>query len=315
MRFQRIKLTMFLILTSAGLSFILSGCDPDDGEGDQPNVAKNEAKVKLTGDVEGQVESLGKPTVKKVPFGDYGLGLQLSWENASNDSMGLIIGTKQTSVSTGEIAFVDGKLVDSSGPPQLAAGILFYKGIPWISTGNSGTLNLTMNSNSRIKGTFNNTEMTPLQSSDEKTIKLNGAFNTIKKITNAEITLKGAIQKNVNGVAGGKLNESDRATSFSLLIRPPDSVLSPYKLLIGIFHEGALSKGTFKAADAANSPSPPYAAIGLRFDEFWESSDKGTLVVETSNDEKIAGQIKDFVLSKPSTQKTVTINGEFEYYR
>ena len=315
MRIQGIKLTVFLMLTGAGLSFLLSGCDPDDGEGDPTDVAKNEAKVKLTGDVEGQVKSSGKPTVKKVPFGDYGLGLQLSWENASNDSMGLIIGTKQTSVSTGEIAFVDGELVDSSGPPQLAAGILFYKGIPWVSTGNSGTLNLTVNSNSRIKGTFNNTEMTPLQSPDEKTIKLNGAFNTIKKITNAEINLKGAIQKNVNAVTGGKLNESSRATSFSLLIPSPDSILGPSKLLIGIVHGGALSKGTFKARDATNSPPSPYAAVGFRYDEFWESSDKGTLVVKTSNDEKIAGQINNFVLSKSSTQKTITINGRFEYYR
>lgn len=315
MRFQGIKITILVILPGAGLSLLLSGCDPDGGGGHQPDDAKNEARVKLTGDVEGQIKSSGKPTVKKVPLGDYGLGLQLSWENASNDSMALIIGSKQSSVSTGEIAFVNGELVDSSGPHQLAVGILFYKGISWVSTGNSGTLNLTVNSNSRIKGTFNNTAMTPLQSPDEKTIKLNGAFNTIKKITNAEITLQGAIQKNVNAVTGGKLNESDRATSFLLLILPPDSILVPSKLLIRIVHEGALSKGTFKARDAANSPPTPYAAVGFRYDEFWKSSDKGTLVVKTSNDEKIAGQINNFVLSKPSTQKTITINGKFEYYR
>lgn len=144
---------------------------------------------------------------------------------------------------------------------------------------------------------------------------MNGAFNTTKKITNAEITLKGAIQKNVNAVTGGKFNESGRATSFSLLSRSPDSVLGPSKLMIGIVHEGALSKGTFKAGDAANSPPTPYAAVGFRYDEFWESSDKGTLVVKTSNDEKIAGQINNFVLSKPSTQETITINGNFAYYR
>lgn len=315
MRFQGIKLTVLLILTGAGLSSTLSGCKPDDGGGNEPDITKNEAKVNFSGAVDGEIKSSGKPTVKKVPLGDYGLGLQLSWENAGNDSMALIIGTKQSSVSTGEIAFVDGELVDSTGPQQLAAGILFYKGIRWVSTGNSGTLNLTVNSNSRIKGTFNNTEMKPLQSPNEKTIKLNGAFNIIKKITNAEISLKGAIQKNVNSVIGGKLNESGRATSFSFLIPTPDSILASSKLVIRIVHEGSLSKGTFKAGDAANSPTSPYAAVGFRYDEFWESSDKGTLVVKTSNDEKIAGQINNFVLSKPSTQETITINGNFAYYR
>lgn len=315
MCFQGIKLTTIVILSGAGLLSILNGCGSDGGGGDEPDLAQNEAKANFSGAVDGEIKSMGKPTLFINSLGDYGIGYFLGWQSKSGDSVLLVIGGRELPVDTGEISFADPSTNYQNYPEQIAYAFTFYEGKRWISTGNSGTLNLTVNSNSRIKGTFNNTEMTPLQSPDEKTIKLNGAFNTIKKITNAEISLKGAIQKNVNAVIGGKLNESDRATSFSLLIPSPDSTLAPSKLVIGIFHEGALSKGTFKAGDAANSPSTPYAAVGFRFDEFWESSDKGTLVVKTSNDEKIAGQIKDFVLSKPSTQKTVTINGEFEYYR
>lgn len=285
---------VFSILVSLG-SFLI-GCDNDDnGGGNEPDLAQNEAKANFSGAVNGAIKSDGKPRLFIDGLGDYGIGYFLGWQSKSGDSVLLVVGGRDLPINTGEISFADPSTNYQNYPEQIAYAVTIYEGERWISNGSAGTITLTENNDSTMKGTINNAELNS-QSTVGKTITLNGAFDVIKKISNAQIRITGAVNDNLKSVVEDRFQEGRRGTVFSYFLPSSDTgSVQPSQLTIGLFHEGELTRGTFKAVDSPGSTDPGQAAVNLSYSgRSWRLSEGGSIRVNTTNEEKITGKIKDF---------------------
>ena len=159
------------LLIIAILSATMLACDDNDGGNgssggngngggnDGPDVAENSAKGNLTGDMEGKIESEGKPKV--TTEGD---NLKIKWGNPEGDSIKVTVPASGTSDYTvGQQAQV---MVDLDG----------------VWTGQNGTVSVTTNDNKKVIGTLNDVKLA--EQAGDGSATLNGGFNTAKDSSN-----------------------------------------------------------------------------------------------------------------------------------